>query len=70
VLIVQAQNDYDLSPSQILGPLLEREGKGRAVLFPAFGKTEQEGHGAFACRPEAAAIWGRTVLDFYRSALR
>jgi carboxymethylenebutenolidase len=69
VLIVQAQNDYNLSPSQILGPLLEREGKGRAVLFPAFGKTRQEGHGAFACRPEGAAIWGRTVLEFFRSAM-
>jgi carboxymethylenebutenolidase len=69
VLIVQAQNDYDLSPSQVLGPLLERERKGRAVLFPAFGKTNQDGHGAFACRPEGAAIWGRTVLEFFRSSM-
>lgn len=69
VLIVQAQNDYDLSPSQVLGPLLERERKGRAVLFPPFGTTKQEGHGAFACRAEGAAIWGPTVLEFFRSAL-
>ena len=70
VLLVQAQNDYSLSPIQVLGPVLEREHKGRAVLFPAFGKTEQEGHGGFACRPEGAAIWGPTVLEFFRSALR
>ena len=69
VLIVQAQNDFNLAPSQVLGPILERAGKGRAVLFPAFGKTEQEGHGAFACRAEATAIWGPTVLAFFRGSL-
>jgi dienelactone hydrolase len=68
-LILQAQNDYDLAPSRVLGPILERAGKGRAVLFPAFGSTEQKGHGAFACRPEGAAIWGPTVLEFFRGAL-
>jgi dienelactone hydrolase len=70
VLIVQADNDYNLGPSHVLGPILEQAGKGRAVLFPAFGKTEQEGHGAFACRTEGTAIWGRTVLDFFRGAMR
>jgi carboxymethylenebutenolidase len=69
VLVIQAQNDFSLSPTQVLGPVLEREHKGRAVLFPAFGNTEQEGHGRFACSPEGAAIWGPTVLDFFRSAL-
>lgn len=67
VLILQAQNDYDLSPTQSLGPLLEREHKGRGVLFPAFGKTERPGHSAFACRREGVAIWGQTVLEFFRS---
>jgi dienelactone hydrolase len=70
VLIVQANNDYNLGPSHVLGPILEQAGKGRAVLFPAFGTTEQQGHGAFACSPEGAAIWGRTVLDFLGGALR
>jgi cephalosporin-C deacetylase-like acetyl esterase len=69
VLIGQAQNDFNLAPSQVLGPVLERAGKGRATVFPAFGHSEQEGHGAFACRPEGAAIWGPTVLGFFRSAL-
>src|SRR6478609_8983733 len=31
VLIVQAQNDFNLGPSQVLGPVLEKAGKGRAV---------------------------------------
>jgi carboxymethylenebutenolidase len=69
VLIVQAQNDFSLAPSQTLGPLLERDHKGRAVVFPAFGSTEQEGHGRFARSPEGAAIWGPTVLAFFGSAL-
>lgn len=69
VLIVQAQNDYNLAPSQVLGPLLEKEGKGRAVVFPAFGTTEQEGHGAFACRAEGTAVWGATVLGFLKGAV-
>jgi carboxymethylenebutenolidase len=69
VLIVQAQNDFDLGPSRVLGPLLEREGKGRATIFPPFGSTEQDGHGGFARRPEAIAIWGRTVLEFFGAAM-
>jgi dienelactone hydrolase len=69
VLIVQAQNDFNLGPSQVLGPVLEHAGKGHAVVFPAFGQSEQDGHGAFARSPEGAAIWGPTVLAFFRSAL-
>jgi carboxymethylenebutenolidase len=67
VLIVQAKNDFNLAPSEILGPLLEQAGKGRAMVFPAFGKTEQEGHGGFARR--ATAVWGPTVLEFFRGAM-
>jgi dienelactone hydrolase len=69
VLIVQAQNDFDLAPSRVLGPLLEREGKGRAVVFPPFGSSQQDGHGGFARRPEAISIWGGTVLEFFRGAM-
>jgi dienelactone hydrolase len=70
VLIVQARNDFNLGPSQVLGPLLEKAGRGRAVVFPAFGTTEQEGHGAFACRSEGAVVWGATVLAFFDEAVR
>lgn len=66
---MQAQNDFDLAPSQVLGPVLERAGKGRAVVFPAFGDTARDGHGGFASRPEGAAIWGPTVLEWFRAAL-
>jgi dienelactone hydrolase len=69
VLVVQAQNDYDLAPSRLLGPLLEEEGKGRAVVFPPFGSNQEDGHGGFACRSEGTAIWGGTVLEFFRGAL-
>lgn len=69
VLIVQAQNDFNLAPSQVLGPLLEKAGKGRAVVFPAFGTTEAEGHGAFASQTEGTAVWGATVLGFFQEAI-
>jgi carboxymethylenebutenolidase len=69
VLIIQAQNDYNLGPSRVLGPLLEKTGKGRAVVFPPFGRSEQEGHGGFARRPEGVAVWGATVLAFFRGAV-
>lgn len=69
VLIVQAHNDFNLAPSQVLGPLLEKAGKGRAVVFPPFGTTEREGHGAFASRKEGTAVWGPTVLGFFQEAL-
>jgi dienelactone hydrolase len=69
VLIVQAENDYDLSPSRALGPALEQAGKGRSVVFPAYGTSAQDGHGGFACRPEGTAIWGPTVLGFFRGAI-
>jgi dienelactone hydrolase len=69
VLIVQAQNDFNLAPSQALGPILEHAGKGRAMVFPAFGSSEEDGHGRFARSPEGAAIWGPTVLDFFRASL-
>ncbi len=68
-LVVQAQNDFNLGPSHDLGPLLERAGRGRAVVFPAFGTTEQDGHGGFARSPEGTAVWGPTVLEFFRTAL-
>jgi dienelactone hydrolase len=69
VLIVQAKNDFNLGPSRVLGPLLEKAGKGRAVVFPPFGATEQEGHGAFARQTEGTEVWGPTVLEFLRRAL-
>lgn len=69
VMVVQAENDFDLGPSRVLGPLLEQTGKGRAVVFPPFGSSEQDGHGGFARRPEAIAIWGDTVVDFFRSSM-
>ena len=34
------------------GRCSKRPAKGRAVVFPAFGTSEQEGHGGFACRAD------------------
>jgi dienelactone hydrolase len=68
VLLLQAKNDYDLGPSNTLGPVLEQRGHGRAHIFPAFGDGHQEGHGGFACRADGIAVWGDEVLAWFRAA--
>jgi dienelactone hydrolase len=69
ILIVQAKNDFDLAPSEALGPVLERKKLGRAIVFPAFGTTAQDGHGRFACSTEGTRVWGSTVIDHFNAAL-
>ena len=67
VLVVQAQNDYDLAPARALADDLSRRGDGSAAkIYPAFGTTNQEGHGAFAATREGIAIWGADVLAFFK----
>jgi dienelactone hydrolase len=68
VLVVQAKNDFDLAPTNVLGPILERTKHGRAVQFPAYGSTPQEGHGAFSRQQAAIEVWGPTVLAFFQAA--
>jgi dienelactone hydrolase len=67
VMVVQAENDYDLAPSRVLGEELKRRGDGStARVFPAFGNTAQEGHGAFAATSQGIAIWGPEVIAFFK----
>ncbi|HEX5036155.1 MAG TPA: PHB depolymerase family esterase [bacterium] len=61
--LIQAANDYSVGPSQVLGPLLEAKGAPNGYkLYPAFGTTNEEGHGGFAIR--GADIWGPDVTKF------
>ncbi|MEO7733728.1 MAG: CocE/NonD family hydrolase [Kofleriaceae bacterium] len=66
-LLIQAENDYDLSPSKIAGAELERTGHGRAKIYPPFGTGAQAGHG-FCVR--GFDIWGPDVLAFLAKATR
>lgn len=68
VLLIQAENDYDLSPSRELAEELERANKPhRMVIFPAFGSTARQGH-SFCVR--GREIWKADVFAFLRKALQ
>jgi carboxymethylenebutenolidase len=67
ILLVQAKNDYDLSPTQTMAKELEKINKPHKLLiFPRFGKTQAEGHG-FCVRGEQ--IWGNEVFSFLDSVM-
>src|SRR5262249_14803011 len=71
VFVLQAQNDYSTGPCELLGPLLEQKGHpSHAKIYPAFGTTNQEGHGGFACRSLGITIWGSDVLEFIDAAMK
>ena len=61
VFLLQAANDYSTGPSETLGPAITKKGGlNRAKLYPAFGTTPQQGHGAFAMWDIGTRLWGRT----------
>jgi dienelactone hydrolase len=66
-LLIQAENDYDLSPSQIIGAELEHGGHGHAKVYPATGSTAQDGHGFCVTGFD---VWGPDVLAFLAEATR
>jgi dienelactone hydrolase len=69
VFLVQAANDYDLGPTEALGPVLTAKGwPNRAHVYPPYGDDPREGHGAFACH--GMTVWGDDVLAFLDEALR
>jgi carboxymethylenebutenolidase len=70
VFLLQAQNDYNLGPMELLGAELKRKGAlNRAKLYPVFGDKDnpKDGHGGFAVR--GAEVWGADVLEFVNAAL-
>ncbi|MGR3280017.1 alpha/beta hydrolase family protein [Acaryochloris marina NIES-2412] len=67
ILLIQVENDYDLSPTRTMAKELEKVNKPHKLLiFPAFGKTHAEGH-AFGVR--AVEIWGDAVFAFLESVM-
>jgi dienelactone hydrolase len=71
VLLLQAQNDYSTGPSELLAPILTAKGApSKSTIYPAFGTTNQEGHGAFATWSLGTAQWGGEVLAFLDSVLQ
>jgi carboxymethylenebutenolidase len=69
VFLLQAENDYTLGPSAVLGPIIrEKGGANQAKVYPAFGTTHAEGEMGFACWEEGIKIWGSDFLDFLKRA--
>jgi carboxymethylenebutenolidase len=69
LFLIQAQNDFSIEPSEVLGPVIKRKGPpNRAKVYPPYETTPQEGHYAFATKEGGIAIWGSEVLDFFRAA--
>ncbi len=68
IMFVQAENDYDLTPSRVLSAELQQLGKPtKLAIFPPYGNTREEGHGGFCAR--ATNVWGDEVLAFLTANL-
>ncbi len=71
IFLVQAQNDYSLGPSEVLGPIIRAKGApNEAKVYPPYGATSQDGHGKFATQPEGIAIWEAEVFRFAGAVLK
>jgi carboxymethylenebutenolidase len=67
VLFIQAENDFDTTPSRVLGDEMRSAGKAARVrIFPPNGSTRQEGH--HLCYGAENPAWGDEVLSFLRTA--
>jgi carboxymethylenebutenolidase len=65
IFMIDAQNDYDTTPFITLSGELQRLGKPhKAVLFPAFGETNAEGHGF--CAAAATELCWPEISSFLR----
>lgn len=68
IFLLQAENDYSLGPSEILGAELRNKGEpNRARIYPSYGDTRACGHGAFACA--GTDVWGQDVFAFLQEVL-
>lgn len=62
IFFIQAQNDYDLSPTRILSDAMNKAGKKFEVkIYPPFGSGKTDGHtfGYFG-----GSVWGDDVFNF------
>jgi hypothetical protein len=66
--ILQAQNDYNLGPTHVLGPIVLGNNvlPHEAKVYPPYGTTPADGHARFAT--EGFTVWGPDVLTFIRQA--
>jgi carboxymethylenebutenolidase len=69
VFLIQAENDYNLAPSQALSKEANKKKKDfQSKIYPAFGKTHQDGHWGFCS--SATDVWGNDVLAFLEAQMK
>ncbi len=71
MFLLQAKNDYNLGPYELLGgELNHKTAPNRAKLYPVFGAADNphDGHGGFAVR--GSDVWGKDVLQFLNEAMK
>jgi carboxymethylenebutenolidase len=62
IMLIQAENDYDLTPTKTMAVELEKVNKPHKLLiFPPFGTTHADGH-SFSVLGEE--VWGNEVFSF------
>jgi len=69
VFLIQAKNDYNLAPSQVLSKEASKKHKNfQSKIYPAFGRTHQDGHWGFCS--SATDEWGNDVLAFLEAQMK
>jgi dienelactone hydrolase len=67
VLVIQAQNDFTLAPSELLGKELQNKGGlNQSKVYPPCGTTHAQGN-AFALN--ATSVWAPDVFSFLTQAI-
>ncbi|HWX95060.1 MAG TPA: prolyl oligopeptidase family serine peptidase [Terriglobales bacterium] len=66
VFFIQAEGDYDLTPSRTLAKEMEKAGKAAMIhIYPAVGRTQQENH-EFCVH--GVEVWGPDVVSFVKKS--
>ena len=69
IFLIQAQNDYDLGPTEALSKEANKKHKDfQSKIYPAFGKGHQDGHWGFCST--ATEVWGEDVLAFLDAKMK
>lgn len=71
LFLAQAENDYSLGPSEVLGRIIREKGyPNDARVYPRFGTTPQQGHWVFATTDAGISIWHPDVFAFLDHVFR
>ncbi|MFZ2803727.1 MAG: CocE/NonD family hydrolase [Patescibacteria group bacterium] len=66
VFFLQAQNDYDTSPTTVLSAEMTKDGKSnKAKIYPPVGTTVQQGHSGFC--EGSPQVWGSDAINYIQS---